>query len=345
LHAARDILLGDAAAVMPLHTNRSEEMCQICASSAARGEALRIRPCGHGWFCKDCVRQWAASQVVDGRCCVACPNPECKRPIGHRQLRSVLPNTHFERLVRRSVELLCAADDAVVACPTPDCPYRAWLGEGQEPRLVCECCCVESCVSCAATPYHHGLTCEDEARRSELSQGMVERVSRRIEDVLREALVQKCPGCHAPIERMDACVHLTCPGCRYEFSWVCGQDWAVCREHHGCTRRGVYLPEILRPLAQQRMSTDGLDFDFGGTAMLEEDQASDLFLELRCIYLLSKLKHEVPPSAWAATRSDRPDLLRCIIRGRSVQWSTVGDDRLLQRLQRVLPDAFPAFDR
>lgn len=332
--AARDILLGDAAAAAPLHLNRGPETCGICTATAAPGEAIRLRPCGHGWFCRSCIQQWATSQAVDGRCSVHCPIPECRTPIGHRQLRATLSGPDFERLVRRSVEQLCAADDALVACPTPDCPYRAWLAEHQEPQLVCELCHVESCVRCGVAPYHHGLTCQEEARRAELALGVAARVRRRAEEALREALVRKCPGCRAPIERTTACCHMTCAGCNTEFSWVCGGAWETCRQFHHCVRRGVFLPGVLRPVSQRRGTEDE---DLG------EDEATDLFLELRCVYLLSKLRKEVGASAWEETRRACPDLLHQVIGGqRDVPWHKVGDPELLELLSRVLPEAFPA---
>ena len=56
-------------------------------------------------------------------------------------------------------------------------------GEGDRSRLICEVCFMESCVRCGASPFHHGLSCEEEARRSalmmegyqrlELGQGLV----------------------------------------------------------------------------------------------------------------------------------------------------------------------------
>lgn len=334
---------GSCSVVDQAARNGSAVLCEICAGDAAAGDALRLRPCGHGWFCLECVRRWAATQVADGQCLLCCPIPECRRPIEHSQLRTVLPGDAFEGLVRRSVESLCAQDESVVACPTPDCPYRAWVGEGQEPRLVCEYCRLESCTRCGASPYHHGLSCAEEARRQELSQGAAERAARRIEEVLRHALVRSCPGCRAPIERTDACVHMTCPGCRYEFSWVCGHDWALCREGHRCTRRGIYLPELLGPFGRHPALT-GLEQPppVVDERAFEEETASDFFLELRCIYLLSKLRLEVPAAVWDDLRRERPDLLQRVIRGRrSIQWAAVGDAGLLHRMRRFLPEAFP----
>lgn len=336
LQAARDILLGDAAAAVPLHLNTGPVTCTLCVGDAAPGEAMRIRPCGHGWFCRSCMHRWTGAQVTEGRCTVTCPIPECKKPIGHRQLRAVLTGAGFETLVQRSVEQLCASDDSLIACPTPDCPYRAWLVESQETRLVCELCHVESCVRCAATPYHHGLTCEEGARRAELSMGAVARVRRKVEEVLREALIRKCPGCRAPIERADECCHMTCSTCRAEFSWICGEPWEFCRQAHNCTERGVFLPQILEPLCRPPAARRGEDPSLG------DEEASDLFLELRCVHSLSRLREEIGATAWEEARSTCPDILQGVIRGcRDVPWEDIGNARRLRQMQRLLPYAFP----
>ena len=92
----------------------------------------------------------------------------------------------FARLVKRSLELALAADDALVACPTPDCPNRVWLVDGEDlPRLVCPLCRRESCVRCGAQPFHFGLSCEEQLRRSELGRAVVPRVRGKIRLVRR----------------------------------------------------------------------------------------------------------------------------------------------------------------
>merc|ERR1712039_466060 len=101
------------------------------------------------------------------------------------------------------------------------------------------------------------------------------------------------------------------------------------------------LPDILGHVL--RKYTDSGETEESALPDLDEDEASDVFLELRCVYMLSKLRHEVLPTAWEQTRRACPELLRGVIRGRrDIPWSHVGHERRLQRLRRALPDAFPA---
>lgn len=323
---AADILLDDASASV-LHLNDSQETCTICASLVDAGDALRLRPCGHGWFCRGCLQQWAASQAGDGSCACCCPVPDCRLPIGHRQLRAVLTTTAFAQLMRRSVEQICLHDPTLVACPTPDCPNRAWIDEGQEPILICEVCRIESCVRCAETPYHHGLTCVEWARRRELSGGAAARTKPLIMEALRNALFRQCPGCRLPIERMNACCHMTCSNCRTEFSWICGALYHDCRAHHTCLNKSVFLNQILADELRAR----GLE--------LTDENGSDLFLMMRCACLLANVRAQVGEDAWAAVRQTSPDLLQNVIRGtRSIPWDQRHE---VQRFRQLLPHAFP----
>ena len=107
----------------------------------------------------------------------------------------MLEKTDFARLIQRSVEQAVGEDNSIVCCPSPDCPNQVWLGEGDLPRLVCEVCWEESCVRCGASPFHFGLSCEEEVRRHELGRAVVPRIVDRIEEALRDALFRQCPGC------------------------------------------------------------------------------------------------------------------------------------------------------
>ncbi|CAE7283832.1 RBCK1 [Symbiodinium sp. CCMP2592] len=324
--AAGDILLGDDAATA-LHLNSEEQVCAICTDTQRRGGALRIRPCGHGWFCRGCIQQWTAVQMSEGKSAVSCPIPECRRSVGHRQLRAVLSIADFGRFVRRSVENLCLADPSLIACPTPDCPYRAWIGEGDRSRLICEVCFMESCVRCGASPFHHGLSCEEETRRSALMMEGYQRIAPRIEECLRQAMFRSCPGCNMPIERTDACCHMTCSHCHTEFSWICGNIYNVCRTTHNCMHNSIYLHEILGDELRRR------------NLPATDEMGSDLFLEFRAAYLLAQIRAEVGEEMWQTLQSNRPDLLHNVIRGRgSIPWD---NSAVLARLRQALPHAFP----
>ncbi len=77
----------------------------------------------------------------------------------------------------------------------------------------------------------------------------------------------------------------------------------------------------------------------GRSLPLSDQNGSDLFLELRALYLLAMVKEHVGDEAWLETRRQCPYLLQNVIRGRwSIPWDSVGD---LEWLRSLLPHAFP----
>lgn len=267
--------------------NKRDETCAICAEERGAFQAVRL-PCGHGWYCAACIASFAEARLQQGLHDVPCP--ECHVPLCEALLRAVLPPSSglMERLLVRSLEQAVDSSGGLWACPTPDCPNRVALDEGQEPRLQCQLCGKEHCLRCQAHPYHTGRTCEEHAAAAAAdarsaaasassSSGVRAPASdavRRLEEErgLREWMARtgsrQCPTCRMGVTKEDLskqntqaseCHKMICRNCKTRFCFKClavltaSFSCGCTRDDHGFVdpRTGQFV-QHLRPTPQPR---------------------------------------------------------------------------------------------
>lgn len=70
-----------------------------------------------------------------------------------------------------------------------------------------------------------------------INQRAIESISQQLKENenLIEAIYKKCPQCQTPIERTQGCNHMTCQICRYEFCYICGQEWIGHDDYYICS--------------------------------------------------------------------------------------------------------------
>jgi len=210
--------------------NASPECCAICCEDIGPREAYKLS-CKHGWYCKDCVLRHAEARLEIGA--VQIPCPECGVVLAERELRRVLPGEFIDRLQARSLEQAVSGTSDLRACPTPNCPMRVCLEEGEQPRLKCPLCRKVSCLKCGAQPYHAKLTCEEHAeRRRRRSTGFAK--SQEAEESFRkwmeETGTKQCPKCQCPVTKQNLekqgtqyaeCHKMMCRLCSTRFCFKC----------------------------------------------------------------------------------------------------------------------------
>eukprot|EP00928_Gymnodinium_smaydae_P100582 TRINITY_DN98_c2_g1_i1.p1 TRINITY_DN98_c2_g1~~TRINITY_DN98_c2_g1_i1.p1 ORF type:complete len:529 (-),score=91.31 TRINITY_DN98_c2_g1_i1:36-1622(-) len=236
--------------------------CCICTEELAPWSSVRL-PCGHGSYCATCIRRHVEARLDVGAHEVHCP--ECDFLMGQAMLRALLPAKLFERLLERSLERAVNASDDLWPCPTPNCPNRVALEEGQQGRFNCDLCRTECCLRCRVSPFHVGFTCEgwrehrrraasDRGRRvAEAGSGTSSAAAaaaaaaesaERSETALREWMEQtgskQCPKCRMVITKQDLgkqlsqrseCHKMICRNCSTRFCFRC---LAVLRNGFSC---------------------------------------------------------------------------------------------------------------
>lgn len=188
--------------------------------------------CRHGWYCTRCVQQHAEARLGVGDVHVPCP--ECRAPVPERDLRKLLPADVVDRLLARSLERAVSTESDLWACPTPNCPMRVALDEGDDgelARLHCPLCRKTSCLRCRAQPFHKGLSCEAHAQRQ---RSRAHRVARAAEEGLRQWMEEtgskQCPRCNMVVTKQNLrsqatqhaeCHKMMCANCNTKFCFKC----------------------------------------------------------------------------------------------------------------------------
>jgi len=176
------------------------------------------------------MQRHAEARLEVGAAHVACP--ECSAPIAECNLRKMLSPELMERLLARSLEQAVSSTSDLWACPTPNCPMRVALEDGEEPRLVCPECNKESCLRCGAQPYHKGLTCDEYAEKMR-ARGR-KKAEAKAEDSFKkwmeETGTKQCPTCKIAVTKLNLgaqstqyqeCHKMVCRNCSTKFCFKC----------------------------------------------------------------------------------------------------------------------------
>lgn len=117
-------------------------------------------------------------------------------------------------------------------CPGVDCPI-AFAYEPTSLKVECFRCSLEFCPRCKSVPSHVPFQNCASAKK------WWDKHKKDSGDAYAAAWISKntkaCPKCNNPIEKNGGCMHMTCYQCKYEFCWVCGENW---RTHRVCNKLG-----------------------------------------------------------------------------------------------------------
>mmetsp|Transcript_79816 Transcript_79816/g.258624 ORF Transcript_79816/g.258624 Transcript_79816/m.258624 type:complete len:620 (-) Transcript_79816:106-1965(-) len=212
-----------------MRLNNKEELCGICCNDVPPCRAVRLG-CSHGWYCAQCVLRHAEARLATGASSITCP--ECCTPLAERDLRKLLPQELIDRLLSRSLEQAVSSAADLWACPTPNCPMRVALEDGELPRLKCTVCSKTSCLRCGVQPYHRGLTCEESRSKRGNATGKRKRDD-GMEGLMKwieETGAKQCPTCQMAVTKQNLtkqntqyseCHKMCCRNCSTKFCFKC----------------------------------------------------------------------------------------------------------------------------
>lgn len=248
----------DMSSHSPLREPRGddpEEDCSICFESYPRSQG-RALSCQH-WFCNQCWADSWKSRLADAESAMSakCLAQNCTLHINKVDAKRMLQAVpeDYERYERFFINAFVEKNPFAVWCPNPtSCDYIALYTDSSAlppANSVVVCACGwRFCFHCKQ-PAHRPASCEQTRQWAESLQ------KEGGASVWITQNTKRCPGCQAPIEKNEGCLHMTCK-CRHEFCWMCMGPWSS----HGSATGGyfrcnVYKPELHDQLGRQPTSS------------------------------------------------------------------------------------------
>lgn len=220
-------LFADARVASPfvakdVFKNESESNeCKVCFSNIVDTSAMTSLQCGHK-FCLDCWDQYLTTKITsEGQSCsISCAAYDCEVLVDDDTVRNLLKNpgdkAKYQRLITNS---FVESNKLFRWCPYPGCSNVIKATSCGKKLIRCKCDHV-FCFECGEN-WHEPVDC-DHLRK------WIKKCNDDSE-TMRWILVnsKNCPRCDSCIEKNGGCNRIVCQRCKYQFCWICMQDWSV----------------------------------------------------------------------------------------------------------------------
>eukprot|EP00002_Diphylleia_rotans_P027499 TRINITY_DN5514_c0_g1_i2.p1 TRINITY_DN5514_c0_g1~~TRINITY_DN5514_c0_g1_i2.p1 ORF type:complete len:455 (-),score=69.08 TRINITY_DN5514_c0_g1_i2:562-1926(-) len=217
--------LSDDFAVHALENHR----CGICLDVVPRAVGMK---CEH-YFCQECWRDYFSFKIhSEGVSCtrIYCAQPGCSLLISDNFVKQIVPTPTYQKLREFFFQSLVDDNPTIRWCIRPGCDKIIRKAETSFFSMARCDCGQRMCFKCGEdghTPIDCAVMkawmvkCKDD---SETHSWLL-------------VNTKPCPQCLCPIDKNGGCNHMTCEKCKYEFCWVCTENWKVHgTQYYQCNR-------------------------------------------------------------------------------------------------------------
>lgn len=232
-------------------------LCDICMCSISVFEDPVDMPCGHD-FCRGCWESFLNLKIQEGEAHnIFCPAYECFQLVPVDIIESVVSKEMDKRYLQFDIKAFVENNPAIKWCPTAGCERAVRLTkQGSNPsgsdtlsfpllrapavdcgkgHLFCWECLGEAHEPCDCQTWKNWLQKITEMKPEELVG-----VSEAYEDAANCLWLltnsKPCANCKSPIQKNEGCNHMQCAKCKYDFCWICLEEW----KKHSSSTGGYY---------------------------------------------------------------------------------------------------------
>ena len=203
---------------IPKEKTKMNENCLICEEQLTEEELNNnFIECFHG-FCDDCLFNYFKEKINNNDVeKIKCPERNCNHYlytefIEKKLIKDISLLEKYKKFYKRKQLLY---DPNIQLCPFPDC--ESYAVKGKNKFVTCKENNHTFCLNCLKH-WHENKKCEKELNKS-------------FEKWNNPNKVKKCPKCKYFIEKNKGCNHITCLNCKYQWCWLCQQQYND--DHYG----------------------------------------------------------------------------------------------------------------
>ncbi|XP_029919341.1 ankyrin repeat and IBR domain-containing protein 1-like isoform X2 [Myripristis murdjan] len=243
--------------------------CGICLCSISVFEDPVDMSCGHE-FCRACWEGFLNVKIQEGDAHnIFCPAYDCYQLVPVHVIESVISREMDQRYLQFDIKAFVENNPAIRWCPAVRCERAVRLtrpGPGDNDphsfpllpspavdcgkgHLFCWECLGEAHEPCDCQTWRNWLQKVTEMKPEELAG-----VSEAYEDAANCLWLltnsKPCANCKSPIQKNEGCNHMQCAKCKYDFCWICLEEW----KKHSSSTGGYYRCtryEVIQQLEEQ----------------------------------------------------------------------------------------------
>ncbi|NXQ53998.1 AKIB1 protein, partial [Anthoscopus minutus] len=243
--------------ISPSPGDMETAVCDICMCNISVFEDPVDMPCGHD-FCRACWEAFLNLKIQEGEAHnIFCPAYDCFQLVPVDIIESVVSKEMDKRYLQFDIKAFVENNPAIKWCPIPGCERAVRLtrqgsnstgsdtlsfpmlkapavdcGKG---HLFCWECLGEAHEPCDCQTWKDWLQKISEMKPEELVG-----VSEAYEDAANCLWLltnsKPCANCKSPIQKNEGCNHMQCAKCKYDFCWICLEEW----KKHSSSTGGYY---------------------------------------------------------------------------------------------------------
>ncbi|XP_023661980.1 ankyrin repeat and IBR domain-containing protein 1-like isoform X2 [Paramormyrops kingsleyae] len=243
--------------------------CGICMCTISEFEEPVDMPCGHE-FCRACWEGFLNLKIQEGVAHgIRCPAHDCFQLVPVEIIESVVSREMDRRYLQFDIKAFVENNPLIRWCPRAGCERAVRLSHrgpdsaSSEPpppqqapavdcgrgHLFCWECFGEAHEPCDCQTWTKWLQKVTEMKPEELA-GVTEACEDAANCLWLLTNSKPCPNCKSPIQKNEGCNHMQCAKCKYDFCWICLEEW----KKHSSSTGGYYRCtryEVIQQLEEQ----------------------------------------------------------------------------------------------